>query len=125
MTKKIFTGVISVSLIIMLVCVGLVMGIMYDYMGQKLDDQLAAEAILVEDGWKTGGQEYLDQLEQQRNMKSRVTVLSANGNVLYDSAADSSKMENHMQREEVKEALAEGEGYATRTSYTLSADMRY
>ena len=125
MTKKIFTGVISVSLIIMLVCVGLVMGIMYDYMGQKLDDQLKAEAVLVEEGWKTGGQEYLDQLEQQRNMKSRVTVLSANGNVLYDSAADSSKMENHMQREEVKEALAEGEGYATRTSYTLSADMRY
>ena len=39
MTKKIFTGVISVSLIIMLVCVGLVMGIMDDYMGQKLDDQ--------------------------------------------------------------------------------------
>ena len=125
MTKKIFTGVISVSLIIMLVCVGLVMGIMYDYMGQKLDDQLKAEAVLVEEGWKTGGQDYLDQLEQQRNMKSRVTVLSANGNVLYDSAADSSKMENHMQREEVKEALAEGEGYATRTSYTLSADMRY
>ena len=125
MTKKIFTGVISVSLIIMLVCVGLVMGIMYDYMGQKLDDQLAAEAVLVEEGWKTGGQDYLDQLEQQRNMKSRVTVLSADGKVLYDSAADSSKMENHMQREEVKEALAEGEGYATRTSYTLSADMRY
>ena len=125
MTKKIFTGVISVSLIIMLVCVGLVMGIMYDYMGQKLDDQLKAEAVLVEEGWKTGGQDYLDQLEQQRNMKSRVTVLSANGKVLYDSAADSSKMENHMQREEVKEALAEGEGYATRTSYTLSADMRY
>lgn len=125
MTKKIFTGVISVSLIIMLVCVGLVMGIMYDYMGQKLDDQLKAEAVLVEEGWKTGGQDYLEQLEQQRNMKSRVTVLSANGNVLYDSAADSSKMENHMQREEVKEALAEGEGYATRTSYTLSADMRY
>lgn len=125
MTKKIFTGVISVSLIIMLVCVGLVMGIMYDYMGQKLDDQLKAEAGLVEEGWKTGGQDYLDQLEQQRNMKSRVTVLSANGNVLYDSAADSSKMENHMQREEVKEALAEGEGCATRTSYTLSADMRY
>lgn len=125
MTKKIFTGVISVSLIIMLVCVGLVMGIMYDYMGQKLDDQLKAEAVLVEEGWKTGGQDYLDHLEQQRNMKSRVTVLSANGNVLYDSAADSSKMENHMQREEVKKALAEGEGYATRTSYTLSADMRY
>jgi two-component system phosphate regulon sensor histidine kinase PhoR len=34
-------------------------------------------------------------------------------------------MENHMQREEVKEALTEGEGYATRVSYTLAQDMRY
>lgn len=30
-----------------------------------------------------------------------------------------------MQREEVKEALTEGEGYATRVSYTLAQDMRY
>ena len=55
MTKKILTGVIGVSLIIMLVCVGLVMGIMYDYMGQKIDEQMASEAILTEEAWLTGG----------------------------------------------------------------------
>ena len=33
MTRKIFIGVVSVSLIIMLICAGLVTGILYDYMG--------------------------------------------------------------------------------------------
>ena len=55
MTKKILTGVITVSMIIMLVCVGLVMGIMYDYMGEKIDEQLKNEAIIIEEGWNMGG----------------------------------------------------------------------
>ena len=63
MTRKIFIGVVSVSLIIMLVCAGLVTGILYDYMGEKLDDQLAGEAVLVEEGWLTGGEDYLTGLE--------------------------------------------------------------
>ena len=125
MTKKIFTGVVSVSLIIMLICAGLVTNILYDYMGDKLDDQLAGEAVLVEEGWLTGGESYLDALEARQDLPSRITLLSSKGDVLYDSAADTHKMENHMQREEVKEALTKGEGYATRTSYTLAQDMRY
>lgn len=125
MTRKIFIGVVSVSLIIMLICAGLVTGILYDYMGEKLDDQLASEAVLVEEGWLTGGEDYLKGLEARPDIASRITLLSPTGDVLYDSAADTHKMENHMQREEVKEALSEGEGYATRVSYTLAQDMRY
>ena len=60
MTRKILTGVISVSLIIMLVCVGLVMGIMYDYMGEKIDEQLKNEAILIDEALEFGGLEYLE-----------------------------------------------------------------
>ena len=52
MTRKIFIGVVSVSLIIMLICAGLVTGILYDYMGEQLDGQLAGEAVLVEEGWR-------------------------------------------------------------------------
>ena len=125
MTRKIFIGVVSVSLIIMLICAGLVTGILYDYMGEKLDDQLAGEAVLVEEGWLTGGEDSLTGLEARTDIASRITLLSPTGDVLYDSAADTHKMENHMQREEVKEALTEGEGYATRVSYTLAQDMRY
>lgn len=125
MSKKIFFGVVSVSLVIMLICAGLLMGILYDYMGQKLDEQLADEAVLVEEGWLAGGQAYLDNLEAREDVGSRITLLSVDGEVLYDSSYDTHKMENHMQRDEVREALEKGEGFATRISYTLEQDMRY
>lgn len=125
MTKKILAGVIGVSLIIMLVCVGLVMGIMYDYMGEKIDEQMASEAILAEEAWLIGGEAFLDRMEDRPDIKSRITLIDSGGKVLYDSVADQSSMENHMEREEVKEALTEGIGKASRTSYTLAEDTRY
>ena len=125
MTKKILAGVIGVSLVIMLVCVGLVMGIMYDYMGEKIDEQMASEAILAEEAWLTGGEAFLDRMEDRPDIKSRITLIDSGGRVLYDSVADQSSMENHMEREEVKEALTEGIGKASRTSYTLAEDTRY
>ena len=69
MTRKIFIGVVSVSLIIMLICAGLVTGILYDYMGEQLDGQLASEAVLVEEGWLTGGEDYLTGLEARTAMR--------------------------------------------------------
>ena len=125
MTKKILAGVIGVSLVIMLVCVGLVMGIMYDYMGEKIDEQMASEAILAEEAWLTGGEAFLDRMEDRPDIKSRITLIDSQGKVLYDSVADQSSMENHMEREEVKEALTEGIGKASRTSYTLVEDTTY
>ena len=125
MTKKILAGVIGVSLVIMLVCVGLVMGIMYDYMGEKIDEQMASEAILAEEAWLTGGEAFLDRMEDRPDIKSRITLIDSQGKVLYDSVADQSSMENHMEREEVKEAITEGIGKASRTSYTLAEDTRY
>ena len=125
MTKKILAGVIGVSLIIMLVCVGLVMGIMYDYMGEKIDEQMASEAILAEEAWLTGGEDFLESMEDRPDIKSRITLIDAEGKVLYDSMADQTVMENHMEREEVKEALSEGVGKASRISYTLEEDTRY
>ena len=125
MTKKILAGVIGVSLVIMLVCVGLVMGIMYDYMGEKIDEQMASGAILAEEAWLTGGEAFLDRMEDRPDIKSRITLIDSGGQVLYDSVADQSTMENHMEREEVKEALTEGVGKASRTSYTLAEDTRY
>ena len=125
MRKKIFTGIAVVAIAIMLVSTGLVTEIIYDYMGDKIDEQLADEATLVERGWLLDGEKYLETLEKSTNIGSRITLLSSSGEVLYDSAADTHKMENHMERPEVKEALEKGEGFATRTSYTLAHDMRY
>ncbi|MFT4144839.1 MAG: ATP-binding protein [Mobilitalea sp.] len=71
-----------------------------------------------------------EQLNLLKNVKgnhnTRFTVIDLKGNVVADSdIEDSSTMENHLDREEVKEAIESGTGYATRKSETLRKPMLY
>ncbi|MDI9243128.1 sensor histidine kinase [Fusibacillus kribbianus] len=60
------------------------------------------------------------------NENSRATVLRADGQVLADSGVvDTEQMENHLDREEIREALEKGQGFATRYSKTLHEQMLY
>ncbi len=60
------------------------------------------------------------------NEQTRFTVIDLNGKVIADSEIeDITTMEDHSDREEVKEALEDGLGYATRESETLMLPMLY
>ena len=60
------------------------------------------------------------------NGKYRITLIGLDGTVLADSdSEDISGMENHAQRKEVQEAIAEGRGYESRISDTFSKSMIY
>lgn len=64
--------------------------------------------------------------EVEGNEHARFTVIAADGTVIADSeVADSSLMKNHGEREEVKEALKKGIGFATRRSDTLHKPLLY
>ncbi len=69
----------------------------------------------------------VDQLKIVKgNEDTRFTIIDLTGNVIADSdVVDSTTMENHSDREEVKEALKSGIGYATRESETLKVPMLY
>ncbi len=68
----------------------------------------------------------LDQwVSQMAASNLRVTVVSADGQVLADSQSDPRTMENHADRPEVREALAKGEGYSARRSVTVNRDLLY
>jgi two-component system phosphate regulon sensor histidine kinase PhoR len=60
------------------------------------------------------------------NENARFTVIKLDGTVIADSEVlDSSAMENHGNREEVREALKSGLGYSIRKSDTLNISMLY
>jgi len=60
------------------------------------------------------------------NEATRFTIIDLEGTVIADSEVTNSEiMENHKDREEVKEVLEEGFGYATRKSGTLKVSMLY
>jgi two-component system phosphate regulon sensor histidine kinase PhoR len=63
----------------------------------------------------------------QRDGESiRVTVIQTDGTVTYDNLSDSTQMENHLYRPEIRAALQnQGVGFARRTSETIGKQMLY
>ncbi len=58
--------------------------------------------------------------------KARYTILDAAGEVVADTGTkDIENLENHLEREEVKEALKDGVGYGKRYSATMKTRMLY
>lgn len=62
---------------------------------------------------------------QRLQLTDRVTLITPDGHALYDNYADAKSMENHLQREEVQEALKGGEGSSRRASETLGKNILY
>lgn len=122
MTKRIFRAICLVALAVFLASVTLIMGILYDYFSQVQLDQLRIEAGLAARGVEENGADYFDGLNTQ---SYRITWIGADGTVLFDSKSDVNTMENHLEREEVKQALASGFGHSSRYSSTLMERLLY
>ena len=116
MTKKIFYSIALVGALVFIASVVLIMGVLYTHFLNEQFGQMRAKATLAAQGVDRCGQEYFEGLSTEGY---RLTWIDRDGTVLYDSEADVEKMENHLQREEVKEALAEGGGQSSRYSTTL------
>lgn len=116
MTKRIFHSIFLVTISVFLASVVLLMGILYDYFSGVQKAQLQVQTNLAVQGVLHDGMDYFDGLDTG---SYRITWIGTDGTVLYDSRSDSQGMENHMQREEVDEALKYGSGESTRYSNTL------
>ena len=122
MSNKIFNAIWSVALIVFVASLVFVMGVSYTYFSGVQKDQLKIETELAAQGAMLGGTEYFKSL---KDVDYRITWIDSDGTVIYDNEADSGNMENHMQREEVKEAVKYGWGDASRYSTTLSERQFY
>jgi len=58
-------------------------------------------------------------------LQARVTLIAADGTVLGESHEDRTRMDNHLYRPEVQQALATGQGTSIRFSRTVGYDMLY
>lgn len=68
---------------------------------------------------------YLQKMGFHNNDGLRITWISTYGVVLFESDYDKGVMENHLERPEVRAAMATGEGMAVRDSQTVSKALYY
>lgn len=122
MTGKIFKGMISVAVTVMLLCAIFLIGILCNYFNSLVFAEIQNEAYFIASGITSAGDTYLDDIAQSEN---RITIIEPDGTVYYDSEGDTETMENHGSREEVVEALESGEGQSTRHSDTIGTETLY
>ena len=122
MTKKIFKSILIVAGTVLLASIVIIMGCLYEYFSNIQKDKLADELDIAASAVELYGADYLKNIDSERY---RITWIQADGKVIYDTQAGADSMENHADRQEVKQALAEGEGSSSRYSDTLMEKTSY
>lgn len=123
MRKKIFYSLFFLTFTALILAASLFLWVTYRQVSQENINGLKNQAHLMIALYRDG-QLNFERLKES-SILDRITVLSPEGNVLFDNYVDAETMENHLQREEVQQALHNKEGYAVRMSDTLGKEVIY
>lgn len=122
MTKRIFRSILGVSLVVLLASLVLIVGVLHGYFQDRVAHELENLTEYIAHGVEETGADYLT---EDLPDSYRVTWVDQDGTVLFDSQEDPAELENHADREEIREALTVGSGEAVRYSDTLSQETIY
>ena len=114
--------IVTAALVAFIVACALIMVTMYSYFAGVQRQQLRTETEMTGLAVISQGKSYLENLPKGNY---RITWIDRQGSILYDSDADSGEMENHMAREEVRQAINYGYGESQRYSGTMMTRMLY
>ena len=116
MKKKIFKSTCLVGIITLVCSLLLIMNVLYEYFTSVQLRQLQLDTTFAATAVERDGLDYLNSLDKT---ECRITWISKDGKVLFDNEVDVGKLENHLEREEVKQAIEKGEGTSIRYSDTM------
>ena len=123
MKQKLFRSLLLLTMGSVLLVVALFAWLSVHYITNDSYQSLKREAALLletdEDGRIT-----VKQLNRTQ-LADRVTLITPTGQVLFDNYTMAEQMDNHLMRQEIQQALEQGEGFASRTSDTLGKEILY
>ena len=119
--QKSMMAILAVTLVLFYVILSV---ILYNQNLSVLRAEVRQEAKYICTAVNISGTEYLEQMVNI-DESTRVTRINADGSVLYDSRRDADTLDNHSGREEVREAVKNGEGEDVRRSVTVEKDLYY
>ena len=115
MSKKIFRAIFFVSTFFLLISFFVISGILYSEFIENEKSYLRTEIKFLKDLLSTQD----DFLENFKSDTYRLTLISEDGDVIFDSKANINDMNNHINRKEIEKAIEIGSGESLRYSDTL------
>lgn len=123
MKKRINFQLVTIAIVAILATLVLVSAIFYDLFCRQVIEDLKTYSSIIEEAGLINELEEAAYVPDEENI--RITIVAADGTVVFDSQADSGIMDNHGKRPEINEAMEEGEGMAVRRSSTMGQSTFY
>ena len=115
MSKKIFRAIFFVSTFFLLISFFVISGILYSEFLENEKSYLRTEIKFLKELLSTQD----DFLQKFKSDTYRLTLISEDGEVIFDSKANVNEMNNHINRKEIEKAIEIGSGESLRYSDTL------
>lgn len=122
MKRRVFRAMFWMALGILLVSFALSIVVLNGHYTDISREELRSQVELIAGGVQQGGEDYLESLNLD---ETRITWVDQDGTVLYDSMNDASKMENHADRKEIRQALESQNGYGESRRYSGTMMSNY
>ena len=122
MKRRVFWSILGVALTVLLASLVLIVGVLHGYFQDRVVQELAQSTEYIAHGVENEGMRYLS---ENLPGNDRVTWVAADGSVLFDNWENAAEMEDHADREEIREAMQLGHGSAVRYSQTLAQSTLY
>ena len=122
MNNKIFKSSFLTTLVVLIATIALIMGVLFDFFEDQIQKEIENEAEYLAQAVENEGIQFFDSFDVNEN---RITLISADGTVIFDNQIDAASLDNHAEREEIKQAMETGSGISTRYSKTLTEKTVY
>jgi len=119
MKKRIFLSIFLLTIISLLAVSVALCGVFYMELSSSVQGDVREHAAILKDMVTA------DNFESLVISDMRLTVIAPDGTVVYDNEQAADTLENHADREEIREALASGVGESRRYSDTLGQETYY
>lgn len=122
MNSKIFRSSFFTAFLVLIATIAMIMGIVFDRFENQIQKEIASETEYISHAVENEGIGFLQGLE---NIDKRITLIDANGKVMFDNQTKADALDNHAEREEIKQAMETGKGMSIRYSKTLTEKTLY
>ena len=123
MKHKLILSLFYMGLIATLVSVVAMVLVCQNIMRTEVCENLSTELNLLKVSYNK--LQSTSELREFASENFRITLIDSNGKVLFESKANAESMENHLDRPEIKSAVQNGKGNASRFSSTLGVEDYY
>lgn len=123
MAKKTLYKIFAFGVSVITITAGLILSVFYSYSDNQLKEQLRVVESVVENQLAQDDDTAFISNHIDKNV--RITLVAKDGTVIADSQESANKLGNHLNRQEIQQAIKNGEATVTRHSDTQGKKVYY